>query len=111
MIKAYLYYPTPNTHISIHCEEDCGVIQMHHRGDDQRILHISMNNLTDILLSFHQREHRFAPESGLNDMYLFVDLGDQSYEIATVNFIWGMLQKRYTPFSRIKPEVHCPKLG
>ncbi len=107
MIKVYFYYPTPNTVFSIHTDPECKSIQKHQHGEEQRVFHINLHNLSEKLYLFVHKEVRFAAEAGLNDLYLFIDLENRDFEIAVVNYVTWALRQRYIPFRRINPEIHC----
>lgn len=101
MIKAYINYP--KTHVSIHCDLNCGYLS----SKPNREISITMQSLSNILVTFINHEHRFKAEVDLNDMWLSVDLKDHDLEVAVIEFIIKKLAERYTPFGRIKPQIHC----
>lgn len=101
MIKAYINYPNPE--VRLHCDLNCGFISK----KPNREISITMLSLSNILQTFIHHEYRFAAEAGLNDMWLSVDLNDHDLEVAVIEFITRKLAERYSPFGRIKPQIHC----
>lgn len=104
MIAAYLYYPNPR--ITIHKSAACSMIRMQHKTGQRRIL-ISTENKFAELERFEKEEHRFGSTSELNDMWLWVDLGDAVAEQAVVESIKRTLSRRYGRFGRAQISEHC----
>ena len=104
----YAFINSPNPHITIHRDPGCRYI---HRQTvepvHRREMNIHLENLTDSLLKFKNKEIDFRAEAGWNSLWLKVDLGDFDFEMAVVNRIMKYLGERYTPLAKLTPNIHC----
>ncbi len=50
---------------------------------------------------------RFAADSSRNDMWLLIQLEDLTSEVKAVEDVRAHLARHYSPFSKIKVDVHC----
>jgi hypothetical protein len=104
MILVYINYPNP--HITIHKDIGCGNIRPHDK-EGQRKITINENSISKELLRFSEKDYRFSSNAELNDMWLLVDLEDDSAEAQAVEDVRKHLAGHYTPFGRVKVDVHC----
>lgn len=72
-----------------------------HKKSKQRVIYINIENISDVLKSFHNHKYRFGSVQELNDMWLEIDFGDNSFEIAIAEYILFLLGKQYKPFRDI----------
>lgn len=103
MLNAYINYPVP--HITIH-KPSCGSIRQQNKVD-QRVVQLTLDNLSEELRRFRDGDYRFAPERRLNDMWLELDLNDEEMERSTICYIRKLLATRYSPFNRASVQDHC----
>ncbi len=104
MINVYLNYP--NSAATIHQTADCPRISQRH-SPNQRNMLLNAETLESGLKKFIHGEVLFRAEAGTNDLWLKIDFNDLEFEIALAKFILRQLGKRYAPFDRLNPEIHC----
>lgn len=104
MINIYLNYP--NAAATIHQTTDCPRISQHH-SPNERKFKINPNTVQNVMNTFINGEVLFKAEAGSNDAWLEIDFNDLEFEIALAKFILRQLGKRYAPFDRLNPEIHC----
>jgi hypothetical protein len=104
MISVYINYPNP--HITIHKAQACGNIRPHDK-EGQRKITINENSISKELLRFSEKDYRFSSNVEQNDMWLVVDLENDSAEAQAVEDVRKHLAHHYTPFGRVKVDVHC----
>jgi hypothetical protein len=104
MTKTYINYPVP--HIRSYSNSDSAQIGKHNKVD-QRHIKIDFGTLSTELNRFSNGYYRFAAKSGLNDMWLEIDLNDSQFEGDVLRFIQRQIGQRYTPLSsdRIQIEI------
>jgi len=100
MISAYIN--SPNSHFIIHKRSDCSAIHQHSKKN-QRIIHITEENLSEELLKF-EKGYKFGSCAAFNDMWLHIELRDSRYEEETILHIHKVLSKRY---SKLKTLSYC----
>ncbi len=106
MIRAYINYPNP--HITIHADTSCGNVHQQHK-QNQRVISIDQASLTSELKHFSDKDYRFGSQAEINDMWLIIDLEDDTFERAVVEHILKFLSKHYSPFERVAVDEHCRK--
>lgn len=95
-----VYYNYPNSGFTIH--ENCSVEKCQtHKKVKQRVLCIKKANLLENLKDFYNQKYRFGSVQELNDMWLEIDFGDNTLEIAIAECILFLLGKQYKPFRDI----------
>jgi len=104
MIHVYLNYS--NSVATIHQTEDCPRISQQHSPNQRKFI-LNQDNFASTLKSFINGEVPFRAEAAQNDAWLEIDFHDLEFEIALAKFILRQLGKRYAPFDRLYPEVHC----
>ena len=98
MLRAYVNYPNPK--IRIHADPNCNDVQK--RGKvDQRFIKIDWDSISSELQRFAKKEHTFNADSGHNDMWIEINLGDGAFEFerSVLEYIAQQLGKRYEPFA------------
>ncbi|MEN6453116.1 MAG: hypothetical protein ABFD10_02590 [Prolixibacteraceae bacterium] len=70
-------------------------------------MHINLENLSDSLHKFKNKEVDFRAEAGWNGLWLKIDLGDIDFEMAVAARIMKYLGERYTPLANLTPNIHC----
>lgn len=105
MIQAYLNYP--NSQVSAHLDPGCGDI-MKAGKTPQRHLQLNPASLSAELVRFGTGEHTFESTADGNDMWLTIDFGDLTFELALLNHIHRLLAARYQPFASAQLRVDCP---
>jgi len=99
-----VYFNYPNSYISIHGNSDCLEIpdppKENHREAD-----IDSSNVDAELKWFY--EYPFGSTASKNDMWVKVNLGDESSEMKVVHKIQKILGGRYKPFRDAKISKHC----
>ena len=103
MLQVYLNYP--NSRISIHNNAACGTIKQM-RKPDQREVKIDLGSLTTELAAF-KSEYSFASEASHNDMWVTVEMQDQSFETSIIAYVKKLLGARYKRFRDAGIEEHC----
>lgn len=88
MMKAYVNYPNP--HVTIHNDITCGEIQKQSKPN-QRVVTLSPATVFGELQKFASGQYGFSANSGSNDLWLEVDLGNTALEKAVVNFVVWLL--------------------
>ena len=104
MLKAYINYPNP--HVTIHVNAGCAAIQQQHKKD-QRVVRFDIGSLSRELNRFAMKEYQFGAQAETNDMWLELNLGDNKFEKALVDYVRTLLAQHYKPFSRVKVDEHC----
>ena len=104
MLEAYFNYPVSK--VSVHRNGSCGNIRMMNKPN-QRQVRIEIGSLSSELRKFSGKEYAFASSSYANDMWLRVDLKDEIFEIAVVEYIRRLLGRHYKRFEDGKVEIHC----
>ena len=105
MLYANFDYPT--SHITIHRDPNCVYLE-EPRWAKRRVRRINIANITAELAGFRDRAHRFDSGGGLDSMWLQVDFGDPTFEMAVVRYVQQFLGRRYTPFRKARITVCCP---
>jgi len=103
----WLYINYPNPHFSIHRNPACPMIQMH-RVPGQRLLRVIPANLGDFLLEFREDRIPFAAQSGLNDIWIEINLHTPEQELNLVHEVQALIGRRYRPLADARIEEHCP---
>jgi len=104
MIKAYVNYPNP--HVMIHTDIACSEIQKQNKAK-QRVVSLSPTTVFSEFQKFASGQYGFSADSGSNDLWLEVDLGNTALEKAAVNFIVWLLGIHHKPFISVNPKDHC----
>lgn len=104
MTTAYVNYP--NSRISVHGNASCSRIRQARKAG-QRVVHVTVETLTQELRTFHTNDYSFGSTQEVNDMWIELDLGDAEYEAATLRFIKKALSVCYKPFEDAEISVHC----
>jgi len=104
MINVYINYPNP--HIAIHRDPTCGTIRQHNKSQ-QRIFNINPSSLGDILIKFINQEVPFAPQAGINDLWLDINLSNEEQERSVVVVIQALIGQRYGPLANVIINNHC----
>jgi hypothetical protein len=104
MLVVYFNYPNPR--ITVHADPGCSFVPRDERAP-KRSTRITLANLSQELQAFADQRYRFQAMAGLNDLWLVIDLGDQAFERAVVEYIQGLLSRRYAPFGRVTINSHC----
>jgi hypothetical protein len=104
MLKAYINYPNP--HITIHGNASCSAIQQQHKKD-QRVVRLDIGSLSKELNRLAMKEYQFGAQAETNDMWLELNLGDNKFERAIMDYVRILLSQHYKPFSRAKVDEHC----
>jgi len=71
-------------------------------ADGQRWIRITLATFAEELARFARKEHRFASEARLNDMWLEIDFDDVAFERAVGEYLIRILAKRYSPFRTVE---------
>lgn len=100
----YINYPDP--HFSVHRDHSCRMIQMHCKPN-QRIRTVSISTLGDVLSEFINEDIPFAAQSGLNDVWIKIELDTPEQEMGLVHVLQAILGKRYGPLSNAPIKTHC----
>jgi hypothetical protein len=105
-MKAYINYPNP--HITLHWNDACPHVQMHHK-EGQRVVQITAASIEAALSGFIAREFSFAPKAEENDMWLDISLASARHDEAVVFVVQSILGNRYAPLAAASIESHtCP---
>jgi len=102
----WLYINYPNPHFSIHFNPACSMIQMH-RVPGQRLLRVTPSHLGDFLLEFREERIQFAAQSGLNDIWIEINLDTREQELNLVDEVQALIGRRYRPLGDARIEEHC----
>lgn len=73
----------------------------------QRIIRIKSSNVEKHLNLLRNKELEFASKQDLNDMWVYIDLGNVSEEENLVITIQNILGEFYKPLANAKIEKHC----
>lgn len=104
----HVFINSPNPHITIHRNPNCGYIHRHTiKPVQRREMNIYRENLSDSFLIFKNNKFDFRAEAGWNSLWLKLDLGDYDSEMDVVNKIMKYLGGRYTPLANLTPKIHC----
>jgi hypothetical protein len=104
MLTAYLNYPNP--HVTIHTDNGCATIQQQHK-QNQRVIRLNQKTLSAELERFENKYYRFGADQETNDMWLYVDFLNPTFERAIVEYVRSLLGVHYSPFSRVTINEHC----
>jgi hypothetical protein len=104
MLRAYINYP--NAQVTVHRESTCASVRQQ-KKEGQRTVRLNVRTLSSELGKFSDKAYRFASEADLNDMWLEVDLNDEKFERAVVDYVRSLLAQNYTPFTGVKVSGHC----
>lgn len=95
-----VYYNYPNNGFTIH--KNCSVLECQTHGKtDQRVLYINIDTTSERLKNFQSQEHKFRSVQELNDMWLEIDFGNNTFEIAIAEYILFLLGTQYKPFHNV----------
>jgi len=103
-MQAYLNYP--NSHITIHTDNSCGQIHMHHKKGQRRV-NVNAVTLRFVLSDFLNNKYIFKAEKEYNDLWLDVSLNTPEQETGLVHVIQAIIGQRYAPFSDAPVKEHC----
>jgi len=104
MLTAYINYP--QIHINVYRNRTCSSLQIHDKPE-QRVVTINKASLDSELARFKAKEYRFASTAEFNDMWVDVDLDDESTELGVVEKIRELLAQHYRPFAEISVNPDC----
>lgn len=104
MIWVYVNYPNP--HFTIHRDAGCGMIQMH-QSEKQRHRIVHQQNLGAFLADFIERRIPFAAQSGLNDLWMQIELNTPEQELGLVQVVQALIGQRYRPLATAPIDLHC----
>ena len=104
MLKAYINYP--NSRATAHFDPNCGAIQAQQKAN-QRYCRINIEAISEELKNFHDKKYPFASFQERNDMWLEIEFNNRAFELAVLEYVCNLLGFHYTPFERLKPEIHC----
>jgi hypothetical protein len=102
----HVYLTYPNTHITIHKDNTCGQIHMHHKQGQRRVS-INMVALRFVLADFINEKYAFKAEKRFNDLWLEINLDTFEQELGLVHVIHAILSQRYSPFTDAPVIEHC----
>ena len=108
MITVYVNYPNP--HITIHANERCSAVRQQHKPA-QRIVRLDAKTLSAELQRFEAKEYRFGANPETNDMWLYIEFADLSFERAGAEYVRKLLAAHYAPFGRVRIDEHCQAAG
>ena len=103
-MQVYLNYSNP--HITIHKDNTCGQIHMHHKTEQRRV-HINPVALRFVLSDFISDKYMFKSERLFNDLWLDITLDTPEQEVGFVHVIQAIIGQRYSPFSEAPVKEHC----
>jgi hypothetical protein len=72
-----------------------------------RLVKVSRSTISKELRNFEHNKYPFGAKRDLNSLWLEVDFGDKSFELAVIRHIRRLLMRHYTPFGRIPVTKHC----
>ena len=104
MIWVYINYPNP--HFTIHCDPNCSKIQMH-QVPNQRIFKVDKSDLDKFLSALINQDLRFASQTGLNDVWIRIELDTHNQEVGLVHITQTLIGNRYRPLSNAPIREHC----
>lgn len=103
-MQVYLNYSNP--HITIHKDNTCGQIHMHHKPEQRRV-HINPVTLRFVLNDFLNDRYMFKAKRLFNDLWLDISLDTPEQEVGLVHVIQAIIGQRYSPFSDASVKEHC----
>jgi len=104
MLSVYINYP--NSRISVHHDLNCSRIRARNKPE-QRIIRINSSDVEKELNSLRNKELKFTSKQDLNDVWVYIDLGNVSEEENLVITIQNILGGFYKPLANAKIEQHC----
>ena len=102
----WVYINYPNPHFTVHRDQSCRMIQMHGKPN-QRVRTVTTSSLGDVLSQFIDETIRFASQTGLNDVWMEIELDTPDQEIGLVYVVQAIVGKRYSPLSNAPVGIHC----
>lgn len=94
MTSVYINYPMPHFSIKRGVTVEA---RRKKRGTEQRVVYLDATSLPAFLGQCRQERVDFRCESGLNDLWIELDLGDQDAEEEAIREIQELLGARYRP--------------
>lgn len=96
MTSVYINYPNPLFSL----EHGQAVKErLRHDKTERRVFHIDPQTFSVEIARFQEGEVRFAASPELNDLWLEIDFGDESFERAVAEYIQRLLGRRYKPLA------------
>jgi hypothetical protein len=71
------------------------------------VVRFEIGSLSKGLNRFAMKEYQFGAHAETNDMWLELNLGDNKFEKALVDYVGTLLAQHYKPFSRVNVDEHC----
>ena len=102
----WIYINYPNPHITIHGDRTCPHIKKQDRSN-RRQRKVTDSQLAAFTDDLRNRRIPFAAKSGLNDIWISLELDSTEEAMKVVLEMKDHLGQRYRPLSRAKITVHC----
>ncbi len=94
MTSVYINYPMPHFSVKVGVSVEARRKQ---RGKEQRVVYLDATSLPAFLGQCRQERVDFRCESGLNDLWMEIDLGEEGEEEYAIKEIQALLGARYRP--------------
>lgn len=105
MIYASIDYPA--SQVTIHRDPGCRYIEKR-PGARRRSVRLDVHTFSTEINRLAQGDYRMGKGPGVDALWLEIEFGDETFELATALFVKRLLGRRYRPIEEARVTVCCP---